>query len=92
VSIRPEEAEAQDNFVGIALAARERLNEARDEFAAAVRLRPDYVKAHLNLGGILGSLGEYDEAVREFSEALRLEPDSIEARDNLSFYKSRRLQ
>jgi Flp pilus assembly protein TadD len=65
--------------LGTALAKRNRLEEARDEFAAAVRLRPDYVNAHTNLGRILAALGHADEAAREFSEAERLKPGSAGA-------------
>jgi len=45
-------------------------------FRAAVRLKPDYAKAHANLGSALASLGQLDEAIEEFTKALRIDPGS----------------
>ena len=50
-----------------------------------MRLKPDYVRARVNLGSSLAALGRYDEAIAQFTEALRLQPDLDEARRNLEY-------
>lgn len=61
------------------------MGDAAREFAEAVRLEPDYVRARVNLGSSLAALGRYEEAVAQFTEALRLRPDLDEARRNLDY-------
>ena len=56
---------------------------AIDHFKAAVRLNPDYAKAHNNLGMALRQTGRFAEAKRHFEEALRVYPGYAEARRNL---------
>ena len=53
------------------------------EFRLAVKLRPDFVEAHNNLGLALTQTDQTTEAVRAFEEALRLDPDFVDARANL---------
>ena len=60
-----------------------RLDDAAAQFAEAIRLRPEYFKAHLSLGGALQSMGRTPEAIAQYEEALRLKPDSAEAHNNL---------
>jgi superkiller protein 3 len=48
-----------------------------------VRLKPDYVKAHNNLGIVYLKLGRPDDAIREYETAIGLDPDFIEAHFNL---------
>jgi protein O-mannosyl-transferase len=62
--------------LGTTLGNQDRLDEALQHFAAAVRLRPRSDAAHLNLGLALAKQGRKDEAAREFDEALRLNPDN----------------
>ena len=78
VSWRPENARAQNNL-GSALVHAGRLIEAREHFAAMVRLHPDDALAHYNLGNVLRDLGRYEEAMEQCTIALRLKPDFAEA-------------
>jgi Flp pilus assembly protein TadD len=48
--------------------------EAKTELETAVRLNPDFVMSHLNLGLALLKLREFDAAEQQFQETLRLEP------------------
>jgi Flp pilus assembly protein TadD len=49
----------------------------------AVRLKPDYAMAHVNLGNALKAQGKVAEAAAEHREAVRLKPDSAMAHYNL---------
>ena len=53
------------------------------QFSEAVRLKPDYAKAHNNLGILLYRQGRTREAVAHFAEAARLDPSFTEAWSNL---------
>jgi tetratricopeptide (TPR) repeat protein len=63
----------------------DKLNQAAGEFRIAVRLKPDYARAHFNLGSALANMGRLDEAIREFSEVLRIDPSSRAARESLEY-------
>jgi len=49
---------------GVALAEQGRLDEAIAHLQAALRLRPDYDKAHHNLGVAFAQKGQPEEAIR----------------------------
>jgi Flp pilus assembly protein TadD len=53
------------------------------EFEEVIRLRPDYVLAHLNLGVAYVRQGRVYEARKEFEETLRLDPQNQKARQCL---------
>ena len=50
----------------------------------AVRLKPDYARAHFNLGGVLTQRGQLDAAIEEFQNALNLKPDYAAAQTSLA--------
>ena len=50
--------------------------EALEHYSDAVRLRPDFVDAHIAMGKALTSLGQADEALQQLSEAVRLDPQN----------------
>jgi tetratricopeptide (TPR) repeat protein len=50
--------------------------EALEHYANAVRLRPDFVDAHIAMGKALTTLGEADKALQQLSEAVRLDPQN----------------
>jgi tetratricopeptide (TPR) repeat protein len=62
-------------WLGRALAAKGRLDEAIAECREAVRVRPDVAEGHVSMGEVLGRQGKPDEAIASFDEALRLEPN-----------------
>ncbi len=49
----------------------------------ALKLKPDYAGARMNLGTALRTLGRYEEAIVEYKETLRLNPNIPEAHTNL---------
>jgi len=52
-----------------------KLNEAIEQYKQALQLKPDYARAHVNLGVALIKLGKPEDAIRHYEEALRIEPD-----------------
>jgi tetratricopeptide (TPR) repeat protein len=70
--------------LGLALAAANQVDEARDRFQTAIALRPDYGAAHYALARLLQFTRDFPGAVREFREAVRLRPDMAAARINLA--------
>ena len=60
-----------------------RTTEAIAHFEEALRLKPNYVEAHNDLGIALGSVGRTPEAIEQYEEALRLKPDFFQASFNL---------
>jgi len=71
------------NILGNGLAADGRTEEAVEQYRQALRLKPDYVKAHNNLGLALAGLGKVGEAIEHYHQALRLKPDDAAAYNNL---------
>jgi len=57
--------------------------EAIDYYKEAIRIRPDYAKAHNNLRNALFQKGEMKEAIDHYKEALKLKPDLVAAQKNL---------
>jgi len=49
----------------------------------AIKVKPDYAKAHYNLGGTLHNMKKFDDAVDCFKTSLKYEPDHAEAHNNL---------
>jgi len=56
---------------------------ARDEFAVAVRLKPEDSGAEANLGAAFAELGQNEQAIAHFQRALQLDPKNQLARENL---------
>jgi Flp pilus assembly protein TadD len=57
---------------------------AAEAYRAFLKLRPDEVGAHSNLGVVLVNLGRYDEAIDEYRAAFRLAPDDTRIGVNLA--------
>ena len=60
-----------------------RLDEAEKEYREALRIYPDFAKAHNNLGVLLGNKGREEDAEAEYREAIRIKPDFAKAHYNL---------
>ena len=71
-------ATPKTNLLGLTRAGR--TSEAREQFAAVVKLDPGFVEAHLNLGVALAKEGRFAEAIPEFEEVLRRNPNHADAR------------
>ena len=69
--------------VGVANAQIGQLERAKYLFQRAIRLRPKYVEAYINLGNVLGDLKEHDAAIYNFKIAVSLDPRNAEAYFNL---------
>src|SRR5437867_2729468 len=67
---------------GLALAQEGKLTEAIEHYTTALRIKPDYADAHINLGIALAQQGKLAEASEHYQQALHLKPDSAEAHTN----------
>jgi tetratricopeptide (TPR) repeat protein len=65
-----------------------------DAYRAELKLHPDDVAAHVNLGILLAHLGRYDEAIAEYETAERLLPGDprITLNEALAYEKSGRIR
>jgi tetratricopeptide (TPR) repeat protein len=84
----PASGRAHVNY-GTALQDANRLDEAAEEFSAALRLNPNSTKAHVNLAGILIGKGRLDEAESHFEAALRIDPNNGEYHSGYAFVLER---
>jgi Tfp pilus assembly protein PilF len=76
---RTQEAVQRYN-AGVGALARRDLEHALYQFRQAIRLNPNLVEAHQNLGITLLELRQPGEAAEAFAKALELQPDNLEAR------------
>jgi tetratricopeptide (TPR) repeat protein len=78
-----------DNYLahhnlGVALAESPgTLDQAIEHYQAALHIKPDYVRAHTDLGSALAKSGRVPEAMAEFHAALALDPDLAIPHNNL---------
>ncbi|MCH7988091.1 MAG: glycosyltransferase family protein [Planctomycetes bacterium] len=68
----------------MALKELDRFDEAIHSYENALRLDPDYVAVHFNLGNAYREQGHLDEAVEGYLQALKRDADHFEARVNLA--------
>jgi len=71
------------NEAGVDLARSGRIDDAIDDFHRAVAMRPDFQRAHLNLGRALAAKGRHEDAAAAYREALTLDPRDPEAHSDL---------
>jgi tetratricopeptide (TPR) repeat protein len=60
-----------------------RLDDAIQEYQAALHIEPRFVNARLALGDIYKARDQLDDAVHEYKAALSVDPNRVEARLNL---------
>ena len=60
-----------------------RTDEAISYYDRALKIKPDYAEAHLNLGVALAGCGRIDEAIAHYRKALEIEPNNSVAHYNL---------
>lgn len=70
--------------LGLLLLDQGKLDEAIQQFAAAVAIDPQYSQAHLNWGVAADRRGELDEAMAQYRAELEVNPASAHARNNLA--------
>jgi Flp pilus assembly protein TadD len=57
--------------------------EAAEHFRRALKLKPDYDNAHLNLATVLIMQGRFDEAIQQYHQVLQLNPNDRRAQQGL---------
>ncbi len=77
------------NELGISLAEAGRMEDAVEEYRAALRLRPDFARALNNLGTAHAALGRGDEAIAAYAAAIRSDPRFARAHNNLGMSYAR---
>jgi tetratricopeptide (TPR) repeat protein len=82
-------AVTSDNLVieynlGHAFGEEKKYAEAREHFAAALRIDPDFPDALINMGMTLASEGNPDEAIGYFDRALKVVPESGKAHTQIA--------
>ena len=71
------------NIRGACYADLGQLDVAVTNYNEAIKIKPDYAKAHFNLGGSLHELGQLKAAVKSYEKTLEIEPGYAEAHNNL---------
>jgi WD40 repeat protein/Flp pilus assembly protein TadD len=71
---------------GLAMRRQGKLSEAIAEYREAIRLAPDTMELHRELGQALWSTGRPDEAIAEYREAIRIKPVDPLAQNDLAWY------
>src|SRR5262245_31123377 len=61
----------------------DRHEEAVGVYRESLRIKPDGIAAHNNIGNALRQLGRLDEAAHHLREAIRYKPEYAEAHNNL---------
>jgi tetratricopeptide (TPR) repeat protein len=72
------------NSLGTYLLGLHRVDEAADQYRAAIAINPTYAEAHDNLGIALCQQGRADEGIAEYRESIRLDPANATAHNNLA--------
>ncbi|HEY4046404.1 MAG TPA: tetratricopeptide repeat protein [Acidobacteriaceae bacterium] len=83
LEITSDNSVANHNLGNYLMASPERLSEAIPYLETAVRIDPDSVPAHTDLGSALAKTGRLSEAIEQFQAAIRLAPDAPIPHNNL---------
>lgn len=82
IEANPDDAEAHCRL-GVALASRDRPDEAMAHFRKALEIKPNHAEVHYRMGLALADKGRLAEAITFYRKALLLKPDYAEARQHL---------
>ena len=52
-------------------------------YRTAIRIKPDYADAYINLGSTLKNSGQLDAAINTYKELLKIKPNDAEAYYNI---------
>jgi len=83
LALEPDLAAAH-HYLGVALGAMGKWEEARQAFAAALKNNPSDPEIHYNFGVALKYHGDWRGAVQEFTSAIELRPGHPQARCSLA--------
>ena len=72
------------NIRGACYAGLGRLDIAVHSYEKALSIKPDYAKAHYNLGGVLQELDKLHDSAKSYENAIALEPENAQAHNNLA--------
>ena len=72
------------NIRGACYAGLGQLDIAVQSYKKALSIKPDYAKAHYNLGGALQELDKLHDSAKSYENAIALEPENAQAHNNLA--------
>ena len=72
------------NIRGACYAGLGQLNIAVQSYKKALSIKPDYAKAHYNLGGALQELDKLHDSAKSYKNAIVFEPENAQAYNNLA--------
>ena len=72
------------NIRGAGYAGVGQLDIAVQNYEKALSIKPDYAKAHYNLGSALQELGKLHDSVKSYENSIALEPENAQAHNNLA--------
>jgi len=73
------------NNLGIALFAKQKIEEAISHYKMAIKINPDFALPHNNLGNALVAEGKNEEAISHYKMAIKLNPNYTNAHYNLGY-------
>jgi len=71
------------NIVGACYAGLGDHNSAVKNYEKAIIIKPDYAKAHFNLGGTFHDIGQLNSSVKSYKNAIDFEPNYADAHNNI---------
>ena len=71
------------NIIGGIHYRQARLSDAVSYYKQAVRIKPDYVEAYVNLANTLKDKGDLDDSVENYKQAIKYQPDNADAYSNM---------
>jgi len=72
------------NIRGACYAGLGQLDIAVQNYEKAISIKPEYAKAHYNLGSVLQELGKLHDSVKSYENSIAFEPEYAQAHNNLA--------